>query len=105
MPSLVSPEGILYVIHDTGVSQPGLAELRRRRPDLPLSKNLYQLFGWTEAPRGRRGKAGDWQLLEDVRWAVNATDELIPLIGSAKNALKEFQSVQWDVLHLGRPLP
>lgn len=91
MPSLVSPEGILYVINDTGVNQPGLAELRRRRPDLPPFKNLHQLFGWTEAPRGRhRGKAGDWQLLEDVKWAENASCDLIPLIGSRDNALKNF---------------
>ena len=90
MPPIVSPEGINYVITDVNVDGPDLAALKGRRSDLPPLKNVHQLFGWTQAPHGYRAKVGDWQLLKDVRWAVNAADELIPLIGSAKNALKEF---------------
>ena len=43
MPKLVAPDGIMYVVNDTGPDQADLAE---RRADLPPKKNLNQLLGW-----------------------------------------------------------
>ena len=67
MPKLVAPDGVIYVIKDTGPDQADLAALAQRRPDLPAKKNLHQLFRWTPGPHNGRGKAGDWQLLDNVK--------------------------------------
>ena len=67
---LVAPDGVLYVINDTGVGGPDVAALEQRRSDLPPPKNLHQLCGWAGAvPHGKRSKAENWQRLEDVKWA------------------------------------
>ena len=52
MPKLVAPDGIIYVINDTGPDQADLAALVQRRPDLPAKNNLHQLFRWTPGPPG-----------------------------------------------------
>ena len=49
MPKLVAPDGIMYVVNDTGPDQADLAE---RRADLPPKKNLNQLLRWC-VPGGR----------------------------------------------------
>ena len=89
MPKLVAPDGVIYVINDTGPGQPDLTALAERRRDLPPKKNLHQLFRWTPGPHNGRGLADDWQLLDQVRWAEK-NGEYIPLVGSATNALKIF---------------
>ena len=89
MPKLVAPDGIMYVINDTGPGQADAAALAKRRPGLPKKKNLNQLFRWTPGPHNGRGIADDWQLLDKVRWAEK-NGEYIPLVGSATNALKIF---------------
>ena len=59
MSKLVAPDGIMYVINDTGPDQDDLTE---RRPDLPPMKNLNQLLGWcgqagrAPAPGGRQAQ-------------------------------------------------
>ena len=89
---LVAPDGVLYVINDTGVGGPDVEALKHRRSDLPPPKNFHQLFGWADAvPHGKRGKALDWQLLKDVKWA-EFDGVFIPLVGSASNALKIFNT-------------
>ena len=50
MPKLVAPDGIMYVVNDTGPDQADLAE---RRADLPPKKNLNQLLGWAPQRHGR----------------------------------------------------
>ena len=87
MSKLVAPNGVLYLINDTGPDQADVEALTRLRPDLPPLKNLYQLLGWTQGPHNGRGKAGDWQLLHSVKWAER-DGEYIPLVGSAANALE-----------------
>ena len=87
MSKLVAPNGVLYLINDTGPDQADVEALTRLRPDLPPLKNLYQLLGWTQAPHNGRSKAGDWQLLHNVKWAER-DGEYIPLVGSAANALE-----------------
>ena len=88
MPKLVAPDGIMYVINDTGPRQADVAALEKLRPDLP-KKNRNQLLRWTPGPHKGRGIADDWQLLDNVRWAEK-NGEYIPLVGSATNALKIF---------------
>ena len=89
---LVAPDGVLYVINDTGVGGPDVEALKHRRSDLPPPKNFHQLFGWADAvPHGKRCKAVHWQLLEDVKWA-EFDGVFIPLVGSASNALKIFNT-------------
>ena len=90
MPSLVSPDGVLYVINDTDSGQDDLKALAALRSDLPPPKNLNQLLGWTAGPHGQpRTVAANWQLLEDLKWAER-DGVYIPLIGSATNALNIF---------------
>ena len=89
MPKLVAPNGIIYVINDTRPDQPDLTALAERRRDLPPKKNLHQLFRWTPGPHSGRGKADNWQLLDNVKWAEK-NGEYIPLIGSSSNALTIF---------------
>ena len=79
MLKLVAPDGILYVIKDTGPGQADVAALEVRCPDLPPKKNLNQLLGWAPAPHGFRGVASNWQLLHDVKWAEK-NGEYIPLV-------------------------
>ena len=87
---LVAPDGVLYMINDTGIGGPDVEALKQHRSDLPPPKNLNQLFGWAGAvPHGKRGKAVDWQLLKDVKWA-EFNGVYIPLVGSAQNALRIF---------------
>jgi len=53
MLKLVAPDGILYVIKDTGPGQADVAALEVRCPDLPPVKNLNQLLGWAPQRHGR----------------------------------------------------
>ena len=89
MPKLVAPDGVLFVINDTGPGQADVAALAERRKDLPPPKNLNQLLGWVPGPHGARAMANNWQLLDKVKWAEN-DGEYIPLVGFAANALMIF---------------
>ena len=104
MSKLVAPNGVLYLINDTGPDQADVEALTRLRPDLPPLKNLYQLLGWTQGPHNGRVKAGDWQLLHGVKWAER-DGEYIPLVGSAANVLRDPQQAQRDSSHPERHLP
>ena len=59
---------------------------------MPPPKNFNQLIGWTTGPHVGRGKAGNWQHLDDVRWIEDASGDLFPLVGSAQNAMKIFNA-------------
>ena len=83
MPKLVAPDGIMYVVNDTGPDQADLAE---RRADLPPKKNLNQLLGWCGSADVT---SQTWQLLDKVKRAEN-DGEYIPLVDSAASALKMF---------------
>jgi len=83
MPKLVAPDGIMYVVNDTGPDQADLAE---RRADLPPKKNLNQLLGWCGSAEVT---SQTWQLLDKVKRAEN-DGEYIPLVDSAASALKMF---------------
>ena len=85
MAVLVAPDGKVYVINDNGPDQADVSALVNSRADAPPRKNINQLLGWTSGPHGQRKAAGNWQLLEDIKWAENGI-EYIPLIGSAANA-------------------
>ena len=89
---LVSPDCILYVINDTDPNGPDVQQLRQLRNDVPPPKNFNQLSGWTTGPHDGRGKAGDWQHLDDGRWIEDASGDLFPLVGSAQNAMKIFNA-------------
>ena len=65
---LVFPDCVLYVINDTHPNGPDVQQLRQLRNDVPPPKNFNQLSGWTTGPHDGRGKAGNWQHLDDVRW-------------------------------------
>ena len=99
---LVSPDCVLYVISDTDPDGPDVQQLRQLRSDMPPPKNFNQLSGWTTGPHGGRGKAGDWQHLDDVKWIDNSEGDLIPLVGSAKNAMQIFNATGWHELPRGR---
>ena len=85
MPKLVAPDGIMYVINDTGPDQADLAE---RRPDLTATEEEPEPAARLVWPGGR-DIADNWQLLENVKRAEN-DGEYIPLFGSAASALKMF---------------
>ena len=100
---LVSPDCVLYVINDTDPNGPDVQQLRQLRnpavccvawhargPDPHPCKNFNQLSGWTTGPHDGRGKAGNWQHLDDVKWIEDASGDLFPLVGSAQNAMKIF---------------
>ena len=89
---LVSPDCVLYVISDTHPDGPDVQQLRQLRSDMPPPKNFNQLSGWTTGPHVGRGKAGNWQHLDDVRWIEDASGDLFPLVGSAQNAMKIFNA-------------
>ena len=89
---LVSPDCVLYVISDTHPDGPDVQQLRQLRSDMPPPKNFNQLSGWTTGPHGGCGKAGDWQHLDDIKWIDNSEGDLIPLVGSAKNAMNNFNA-------------
>ena len=89
---LVSPDCVLYVISDTHPDGPDVQQLRQLRSDMPPPKNFNQLSGWTTGPHVGRGKAGNWQHLDDVRWIEDVSGDLFPLVGSAQNAMKIFNA-------------
>ena len=89
---MVSPDCVLYVISDTHPDGPDVQQLRQLRSDMPPPKNFNQLSGWTTGPHVGRGKAGNWQHLDDVRWIEDASGDLFPLVGSAQNAMKIFNA-------------
>ena len=89
---LVSPDNILYLLEGSPSDGQDWKLLRRQRPDLPPVKNLNQLVGETEGPHDGRGKAGNWQRLNDIRW-VKRDGVFIPFVGMASNALKTFNAV------------
>ena len=73
---LVSPDCVLFVINDTNPNGPDVQQLRQLRNDVPPPKNFNQLIGWTTGPHVGRGKAGNWQHLDDVRWIEDASGDL-----------------------------
>ena len=89
---LVSPDCVLFVINDTNPNGPDVQQLRQLRNDVPPPKNFNQLIGWTTGPHVGRGKAGNWQHLDDVRWIEDASGDLFPLVGSAQNAMEIFNA-------------
>jgi hypothetical protein len=82
---LVSPDCVLYVISDTHPDGPDVQQLRQLRSDMPPPKNFNQLSGWTTGPHVGRGKAGNWQHLDDVRW-IEHTECAFSLGGSSRQA-------------------
>ena len=67
MQRLVSPELKVYTISGREALSELVAELRLHKT---LAGNLRQLLGYQTVGTGRQARqmAGDWQLLESVRW-------------------------------------
>ena len=89
MQRLVSPELKIYMIPDRGALSELVAELRL---DWALAGNLRQLLGFQTVGPGRQARqvAGDWQLLELVRWLKHLeSGKLVPVVGS--NAIRMFK--------------
>ena len=89
MQRLVSPELKIYMIPDRGALSELVTELRL---DSTLAGNLRQLLGFQTVGPGRQARqvAGDWQLLESVRWLRHLeSGKLVPVVGS--NAIRIFK--------------
>jgi len=89
MQRLVSPELKIYMIPDRGALSELVTELRL---DSTLAGNLRQLLGFQTVGPGRQARqvAGDWQLLESVRWLIHLeSGKLVPVVGS--NAIRMFK--------------
>jgi len=62
------------------------------RLDKMLAGNLRQLLGFQTVGRGRQARqmAGNWQLLESVRWLKHLeSGKLVPVVGS--NTIRIFK--------------
>jgi len=89
MQRLVSPELKIYMIPDRGALSELVTELRL---DMTLAGNLRQLLGFQTVGTGRQARqmAGNWQLLESVRWLKHLeSGKLVPVVGS--NAIRMFK--------------
>ena len=89
MQRLVSPELKIYTISDPGALSELVTELRL---DSTLAGNLRQLLGFQTVGPGCQARqvAGDWQLLESVRWLRHLeSGKLVPVVGS--NAIRIFK--------------
>jgi len=91
MQRLVSPELKIYMIPDRGALSELVTELRL---DSTLAGNLSlrQLLGYQTVGPGRQARqmAGNWQLLESVRWLKHLeSGKLVPVVGS--NAIRIFK--------------
>ena len=89
MQRLVSPELKIYMIPDRGALSELVTELRL---DSTLAGNLRQLLGFQTVGPGRQARqmAGNWQLLESVRWLKHLESRnLVPVVGS--NAIRIFK--------------
>ena len=90
MQRLVSPELRVYTVSDREALSELVAELRL---DKTLAGNLRQLLGFQTVGRGRQARqmAGNWQLLESVRWLKHLLEsgKLVPVVGS--NAIRIFK--------------
>ena len=88
---LVSPELKIYMIPDRKALSELATELRL---DSTLAGNLRQLLGYQTVGTGRKARqmAGNWQLLESVRWLKHLeSGKLVPVVGS--NARSAFSNV------------
>ena len=89
MQRLVSPALKIYTISDREALRELVTELRL---DSALASNLRQLLGFKPVGTGRQARqvAGDWQLLESVRWLRHLeSGKLVPVVGS--NAIRIFK--------------
>ena len=89
MQRLVSPELRVYTVSDREALGELVAELRL---DKTLAGNLRQLLGYQTVGTGRQARqmAGNWQLLESVRWLKHLeSGKLVPVVGS--NAIRIFK--------------
>ena len=89
MQRLVSPELRVYTDSDWEALRELVTELRL---DKTLAGNLRQLLGFQTVGRGRQARqmAGNWQLLESVRWLKHlVSGSLVPVVGS--NAIRIFK--------------
>ena len=86
----VSLELRVYTVSDREALGELVAELRL---DKTLAGNLRQLLGFQTVGRGRQARqmAGNWQLLESVRWLKHLLEsrKLVPVVGS--NAIRIFK--------------
>ena len=86
---LVSPELRVYTVSDREALSDLVTELRL---DSTLAGNLRQLLGYQTVGTGRQARqmAGNWQLLESVRWLKHLqSGKLVPVVGS--NAIRIFK--------------
>ena len=89
MQRLVSPELRVCTVSDREALSELVTELRL---DSTLAGNLRQLLGFQTVGTGRQARqvAGDWQLLESVRWLRHLeSGKLVPVVGS--NAIRMFK--------------
>ena len=79
----------VYTVSDLEALSELVTELRL---DSTLAGNLRQLLGFQTVGRGRQARqmAGNWQLLESVRWLKHLeSGKLVPVVGS--NAIRIFK--------------
>ena len=89
MQRLVSPELRVYTVSAREALGELVAELRL---DKTLAGNLRQLLGYQTVGTGRQARqmAGNWQLLEFVRWLKHLqSGKLVLVVGS--NAIRIFK--------------
>ena len=89
MQRLVSPELKVYTVSDREALSELVTELRL---DKTLAGNLRQLLGLQTVGHSRQARqmAGNWQLLESVRWLKHQeSGKLVPFVGS--NASRTFK--------------
>ena len=89
MQRLVSPELRVSPVSAREALSELVTELRL---DSTLAGNLRQLLGFQTVGPGRQARqvAGDWQLLESVRWLRHLeSGKLVPVVGI--NAIRMFK--------------
>ena len=94
MQRLVSPELKVYTISGREALSELVAELRLHKT---LAGNLRQLLGFQTVGTGHQARqmAGDWQLLESVRWLKHLqSGKLVPVVGN--NAIHIFKCCRPD---------
>jgi hypothetical protein len=97
MPYLVSPDTLVFSVPDEKALAAVISELQ-----LPsfVARNLHQLLGWTSSGEGRprRQEAGNFQLLEDVKWLKHETSgQWAPAVGKFEHIWESLVQRRTDM--------
>ena len=94
---LVSPDLKLYIVAGPEALRDLVKVLKL---GWVLGGNLQQLCGWAEvgADRTDRKEAGNWQLLESVRWLKHDNgNEIVPVVGKYSHMFKSVVQLRADM--------